>query len=215
MMIRILLVDDHTILREALRSMLEQDPRMQVVGETGDGETALQMAQEYAPDVIVMDIAMRGLSGIETTRRLRAKHPGMKVLALSTHVERGIVMQMLDAGANGYISKSAAGNELMQGIRAVTEGRGHLCPEVAALLADDMLGGARGPTRFSKNSLTQREVQVVTLLAQGKTSLVIADELHISPRTVEVHRRNLMNKLDVHNVVDLIKTAIRAGIILP
>jgi two-component system NarL family response regulator len=215
-MIRILLVDDHTMVREALRVVLEKDASMQVVAEVGDGETALRLADELAPEIVVMDVALPGASGIETTRRLLAKHPNIKVLALSTYPDLGIVQQMLDAGASGYITKSAAGVELMQGIRGVLAGQRYLCPEVTALVVADSLRGRRTVSGASDNrSLTWRETQVATLLAGGKSAPEIAAELHISPSTVDVHRRNIMRKLDVHNVVDLAKYAIRAGLVLP
>ena len=139
-MIRILLVDDHTLVREALRLVLEQDCGMQVVAEAGDGETALRMAEEFAPDVVVMDVALPGQSGIETTRRLLAGHPGIKVLALSTYLDRSIVRQMLEAGANGYITKSAAGVELIQGILSLIAGHSYLSREVAALVTNKLRG---------------------------------------------------------------------------
>lgn len=213
-MIRIVLVDDHTMVREALRVVLEQDRGMQVVAEVGDGETALRMADELMPDVVVMDVALPGLSGIETTRRLLAKHPKTKVLALSTYLDRRIVQQMLDVGARGYIAKSAAGGELKQGIRQVMEGRSYLCSEVAALVADSLRDKRSTSGKPDRRSLSRREVQVATLLAEGKSAPDIAAELHISPSTVDVHRRNLMRKLELHNVVDLTKYAIRTGLVL-
>jgi two-component system NarL family response regulator len=214
-MIRIILVDDHTMVREALRVTLEQDRGMQVVAEAGDGETALLMVKELTPDVVVMDVAMPGLSGIETTRRLLAKHPNIKVLALSTYLDRRIIQQMLDEGANGYIVKSAAGAELKQGIRSVALGRSYLCSEVTALVADSMRGRQPLSVKPDHRALSRRELQVATLLAEGKTAPDIAAELHISPNTVDVHRRNLMRKLEVHNVVELTKYAIRTGLVLP
>jgi two-component system NarL family response regulator len=214
-MIRIMLVDDHTMVREALRTVLEQDSGMQVVAEVGDGETALRMAEELAPDVVVMDIALPGQSGIEVTRRLTALHPKIKVLALSTYLDRRIVQQMLDVGARGYIAKSAAGAELKQGIRSVVEGRSYLCPQVTALVTDS-LRTRRSPSGDpDDHPLSRREIQVATLLAEGKSAPDIANELHISPSTVDVHRRNLMRKLKLHNVVDLTKYAIRTGLVLP
>ena len=211
-MIRIMLVDDHTLVREALRTVLDQDSGMQVVAEVGDGDTALEAAAELAPDVVVMDVALPGISGIETTRRLLSRHPGMRVLALSTHLDRRIVQQMLDAGASGYIAKSAAGAELKQGIRNVVNGRSYLCSEVAALVADGLRdrGAATSP-----EALSRREIQVATLLAEGKSAPDIAAELHIAASTVDVHRRNLMRKLDLHNVVELTRYAIRNGLIQP
>jgi len=214
-MIRIMLVEDHTMVREALRTVLEQDKGMQVVAEVGDGETALRMADELAPDVIVMDIALPGQSGIEVTRRLTAAHPEIKVLALSTYLDRRIVQQMLDVGARGYIVKSAAGAELKQGIRSVVDGHSYLCPQVTALVTDS-LRSRRSPSGVPDDlPLSRREVQVATLLAEGKSAPEIANELHISPSTVDVHRRNLMRKLKLHNVVDLTKYAIRTGLVSP
>lgn len=214
-MIRIVLVDDHTMVRQALRVVLEQDRGMQVVAEAGDGEAALHIVDELTPDVVVMDIGMPGQSGIETTRRLLAKHPQIRVLALSTYLDRRIVQQMLDVGASGYIVKSAAGGELKQGIRSVMQGRNYLCAEVAALVADSMRGPRSTSAKDLHRPLSRRELQVATLLAEGKSAPDIASELHISPSTVDVHRRNLMRKLELHNVVDLTKYAIRTGLVLP
>lgn len=214
-MIRVMLVDDHTMVREALRVVLEQDGGMKVVAEVGDGDTALRMADELMPDVVVMDVSLPGQSGIETTRRLRAKHPATKVLALSTYLDRRIVQQMLDAGASGYIAKSAAGADLKKGIRNIMAGHSYLCSEVAALVADGLRSRHSVSTRNTETRLSRREVQVATLLAEGKSAPEIAGELHISPSTVDVHRRNLMRKLDLHNVVELTKFAIRTGLVVP
>ena len=214
-MIRIMLVDDHTMVREALRVVLEQDKGMEVVAAVGDGETALQLANELEPTVVVMDVALPGQSGIETTRRLLARHPQIKVLALSTYLDRRIIQQMLDVGASGYIAKSAAGAELKQGIRNVVAGRSYLCSEVAALVADGLRDRHSAAGQPEPSSLSRREVQVATLLAEGKSAPDIAAELHIAPSTVDVHRRNLMRKLELHNVVELTRYAIRTGLVLP
>lgn len=214
-MIRIMLVDDHTMVRDALQVVLEQDKGMEVVAAVGDGETAIRMAKELAPAVVVMDIAMPGMSGIETTRRLLARHPEIKVLALSTYLDRRIIQQMLDVGASGYIAKSAAGAELQQGIRNVVAGRSYLCSEAAALVAESLRERKTGKGEDGSGALSRREVQVATLLAEGKSAPDIAAELHISPSTVDVHRRNLMRKLDLHSVVDLTRYAIRTGLVIP
>ena len=214
-MIRILLVDDHTMIREALRMALERDGSMQVVAEAGDGETALQQVAELLPEVVVMDIALPGASGIEVTRRLHASHPAIKVLALSTHLDRGIIKQMLDAGASGYVVKSAAGTELQQGIRSLMAGRKYLCSETAALVATSLTELLPASGKSDKRGLSGREIQVLVLIAEGKSAPAIATELHLSPGTVEVHRRNIMRKLDLHNVVELTKYAIRSGLITP
>ncbi len=213
-MIRIMLVDDHTMVREALRTVLEQDNGMEVVAAVGDGETALRVAEELVPDVVVMDVALPGQSGIETTRRLLARHPRIRVLALSTYLDRRIVQQMLDVGASGYIAKSAAGAELKQGIRNVLAGRSCLCSEVAALVADGLRDQRSAGGQPAPSPLSRREVQVATLLAEGKSAPEIAAELHIAPSTVDVHRRNLMRKLDLHNVVELTRYAMRTGLVL-
>jgi two-component system NarL family response regulator len=186
---------------------------MQVVAEASSGTTALRLADEFLPDVVIMDVAMPGLSGIETTQRLLAKHPDIKVLALSTYLDRRIVQQMFDAGASGYIVKSAAGTELEQGIKRVLEGHNHLCSEVSRLLADNMQCWPSVSEGFGKRALSRREIQVATLLAEGKTAPVTAAELHISPSTVDVHRRNIMRKLELHNVVGITKYAIRMGLV--
>lgn len=212
-MIRIMLVDDHTMVREALRMVLEQDDAMNVVAEAGDGDTALRIADELALDVVVMDIALPGPSGIEITRRLLDKHPDIKVLALSTYLDRRVVQQMLDAGAQGYIVKSAAGAELKQGIHSVVNGRSYLCREAASLVADSLRDRRPRTGTDDVRALSKRELQVATLLAEGKSAPDIAAELHISPNTVDVHRRNLMRKLELHNVVDLTRYAIRTGLV--
>lgn len=214
-MIRIMLVDDHTMVREALRMVLEQDKGMDVVAAVGDGETALRMATELAPDIVVMDVNLPGQSGIETTRRLLGRHPQIKVLALSTYLDRRIVQQMLDVGASGYIAKSAAGAELKLGIRNVLAGRSYLCSEVAALVADGLRDRRGAAADQAPSLLSRREVQVATLLAEGKSAPEIAAELHIATSTVDVHRRNLMRKLDLHNVVELTRYAVRMGLVLP
>jgi len=213
--IRVMLVDDHTMVREALRVVLERDGGMLVVAEVGDGETALRLAGELNPDVVVMDVALPGQSGIEAARRLLARHPTTKVLGLSTYVDRRIVQQMLDAGAAGYITKSAAGAELRKGILALVAGRTYVCSEVASLLAESWRNRSPNAAGDGSGKLSQREVQVATLLAEGKSAPEIAAELKISPSTVDVHRRNLMRKLDLHNVVELTKFAIRTGMIVP
>lgn len=204
-MIRLMLVEDHTIVREALRDMLEKEPDVRIVAEAGDGESALRLAREIAPEVVVMDISMSGLDGIQTTRRLLAANPAIKVLALSTYRDRHVIQQILDAGAAGYVVKSAAGAELRRGIRAVVEGRSYLCPEAAAAVAD----GLRNRTQVPEQALSRRERQVLALIVEGKTSSDIADSLRIAQSTVEVHRRNMMRKLQVHGIANLIKYAIR------
>ncbi|MBI2277655.1 MAG: response regulator transcription factor [Dechloromonas sp.] len=211
MTIRVLLADDHKILREALKGILEREHDITLVGEACDGAEALELAKELLPDVVLMDIGMPVMGGIESARNLIALHDGVKVIALSTFSERRIVTQMLDAGARGYIVKSAGRDELLRAIRAVAHGRTYLCPESSAVLVDSML--ARNPgEQAGGERLGRREREVLKLLADGQTSPKIGQALHIATSTVEVHRRNIMRKLDLHSVAELTKYAIRNGL---
>jgi two-component system NarL family response regulator len=207
--IRLLLADDHKIVREALRSVLEKEADIEIAGEAGDGEATLTLARDLAPDVVVMDIAMPGINGIEATRRIIAANPAIRVLALSTYFDRNFVIQMLEAGATGYISKAAGRDELLRGIRSVAAGKPYLCQDIAAMLVKNPSGGDEG----GGERLGRREVQVLQLIADGKTSAEIAARLYISTSTVEVHRRNIMRKLDLHSVAELTKYAIRHGLV--
>jgi DNA-binding NarL/FixJ family response regulator len=210
MSIRLMLVDDHKMLREALRAILEKAGDILVVAEADDGAAALELARSVAPDVVLMDIGLVGMSGIETTRRMLAECPGTKVLGLSTFADRRMVTQMLEAGATGYVVKSAGSEELLRGVRAVAQGETYLYAEAAAAIVDSMrkqsLQGRQSET------LGRREREVLQLLAGGKTSVQIAEALGIATGTVEVHRRNIMRKLDLHNVAELTKYAIREGL---
>ena len=209
-MIRLLLADDHKVVREALRSVLEVEPDIEVVGEAGDGAAALQLVRALLPCVVVMDIVMPGIDGIEATRRIVAETPGVRVLALSTHFDRRIVAQMLEAGAIGYVVKSAGRAELLQGIRSVAAGKPYLCQEIASILIKSPNGGEAGG---AETRLGRREVEVLHLIVEGHTSAEIAVRLFIATGTVEVHRRNIMRKLNLHNIADLTKYAIRQGLI--
>jgi len=210
MSIRLMLVDDHKMLREALRTILEKAGDIVVVAEAEDGLVALERARSFAPDVVVMDIGLVGMSGIETTRRMLAENPAIKVLGLSAIADRRMVTQMLEAGATGYVAKSAGSEELLRGIRAVAQGETYLYAEAAAAIVDSM----RKQSLQGKQSETlgRREREVLQLLAGGKTSVQIAGALGIAAGTVEVHRRNIMRKLDLHNVAELTKYAIREGL---
>lgn len=211
MSIRVMLVDDHKILREALHSVLERDKDIVLLADASDGSEAQQMARALKPDVMVMDIGLPGVSGIELTRRLQRELPAIRVLALSTFSDRRIVLQMLDAGASGYIVKSAGRDELLRGIRALAQGRTYLCPEVSAVVVNSVRG-TRSDDKPEGERLGRREREVLRLLADGSTSPEIAATLHIATSTVEVHRRNIMRKLDLHSVAELTKYAIRNGL---
>lgn len=211
MSIRIMLVDDHKILRDALRTVLEREHDIVLAGEANDGAEALRLIREAEPDVVVMDVGMPNMGGIETTRALLGEHPDLRILALSTFSDRRIVLQMLDAGASGYVVKSAGRDELLRAIRAVAQGRTYLCPDVSAIVVESVCG-KKAPDKNGETRLGRREREVLQLLAEGCTSPIIAGRLHIATSTVEVHRRNIMRKLDLHSVAELTKYAVRNGL---
>ena len=210
MTIEVMLADDHKILREALRSVLERETDIAVVAEASNGIETLQTAKQKLPQIVVMDIGMPDMGGIEVTRRLHAENPEIRVLALSTFFDRRIVMQMLEAGASGYVAKSAGGDELLRGIREVAAGKTYLSPEIAAVVIDSVRGNKEGD---EGEQLGRREREVLALLADGKTSNEIGVRLHIATSTVDVHRRNIMRKLNLHSVAELTKYAVRKGIV--
>ena len=202
--VRILLVDDHQMFRDALRSLLEREPNLEVVGETGDAFEVVGLVEKTAAQIVCMDIGMPGMNGIEITRHLIVAFPSVKVVALSTHSDQRYVTDMMSAGADAYITKAEAADELLCAISAVLENRKYLCPDVSKIMAQH----AAPPVR-----LGNRERQVLQLVAEGLTSAVIAVRLNISPSTVDVHRRNIMSKLNLHNVAELTRYAITGELI--
>ncbi len=212
--VKVLLVDDHAMFREALHHMLDDDAGIQVVGELGDGAHVIQTITELSPDVVVMDVSMPKVNGIEATRNLLNFHPGVKVVALSGYNYKQFVLEMLDAGVTGYVIKSSAGQQLRQAIHSAAIGHTYLCPEVSDILVRTSRRlpqtDAKGP---DNRRLGRRETAVLRLLAQGKSSPQIGQDLHIASSTVDVHRRNLMRKLGLHTVAELTKYAIRVGLV--
>ena len=211
MKLKILLVDDHKMFREALRTMLQKEADIEVVGEVGDGRDVLRAASQTLPEVVCMDVGMPGLNGIEATRRLVTSHPGIKVIGVSAFCDRRFVLEMLNAGAAGYVTKGEAGDELLRAIRAVRRHQTYLCPEVSAGVVDALRNGSQDAVS-STPQLGSREKEVLQLLAEGCTSPQIATRLHLASSTVEVHRRNIMRKLGLHSVAELTKYAIRNGL---
>ena len=197
--------------REALRGLLESHSDFEVVGEVGDGRDVLRSAGQTQPDIVCMDVGMPGLNGIEATRRLVSAHPGIKVIGVSGNCDSRFVLEMLSAGASGYVTKGEAGDELLRAIRAVRRHQTYLCAEVSAGVVAALRQGTQDAVS-STPQLGSREKEVLQLVAEGASSPVIATRLHLAPSTVEVHRRNIMRKLKLHSVAELTKYAIRTGL---
>jgi DNA-binding NarL/FixJ family response regulator len=214
-LIRVFLVDDHALMREGLRAMLERRTSLEVVGEAGDGHEALRLIEDAAPDVVVMDIAMPGLNGIEVTRRLHARLPHVKILALSMYDDQEYASGVLRAGASGYILKDAVSSELADAIEVISRGEGYLCPIIARKLVDHFVRGPEGLTIAEPPDLTAREREVLQLVVEGCGNKETAERLGISPKTVEVHRARIASKLGIPDLPGLVRYAIRRGIIKP
>ena len=211
--IRILLVDDHAILRDGIRSLLEKDPQLKVVGEAGDGRAAIEMTRQLQPDIVLMDVAMPLLNGLEATAQIKQSHPKSKVLILSMYDYESYIRQALAAGAAGYMLKDANSQELIDAIHCVHQGEAVLSPAITRLVIEDYLRWGEIRPAETTNGLTGREREVLQLIAEGYTNKEIADILCIAVKTVQAHRANLMEKLDLHSKGDLIKYAIRKKII--
>ena len=209
-MTRVLLADDHKILRQGLRTLLEQEKDIQVVGEADNGRSSVKLTSELAPDVVIMDVAMPDLNGIDATRRINEADPRTRVLALSMHSDGRYVKGMLQAGARGYILKDCAAEELTHAIRTVMAGQIYVSPGVTGTIVNDyvrQLTAADEPA-----TLTRREREVLQLLAEGSSTANIAAGLHLSVKTIETHRKRIMDKLDLRSIAELTKYAIREGI---
>jgi len=214
--IRLMLVDDHEVVRTGLRMLLENQPDIQIVAEASTGAEALQVARIARPDVVVMDITLPDFSGIEATQRIKAEIPELAVVALTIHEDEQYFFEMLQAGASGYVPKRAAPEDLISAIRAAYAGEVYLYPSLAKSLVEDFLGRARSEQEeASLEALTPREEEVLELLAAGYSNDEISEKLVISRHTVARHRENLMRKLELHSRTDLVKYAIRKGIIQP
>ncbi len=209
MTIRALLVDDHRLVREALREALERVSDIEVVGEAGDARTALEQFQLLQPDVVIVDIGLPDLNGMELTARLKDVSPKVRIVALSAYADKRFVTEMQRSGASAYVVKAAAGTDLVRAIHAVTAGQSYLCPEIAAALVDEVCDGGQ---QKDTPTLARREREVLRMIAEGLRSQAIGERLHISVGTVEVHRRNIMRKLGLHTIAELTKYAIREGI---
>ncbi len=212
MSIRILLADDHKIIREGLRTLLEKEQGMEVVAEAENGRMTVKLAMKLSPQIIIMDVTMPDLNGIEATRQIISDLPGAKVIALSMHSDRRFVTRMLEAGASGYLLKDCAFDELISAIRAVSTNQTYLSPAIASIIVEDYRGYLSKKSSSVSSPLTAREHEVLQLLAEGKSTKQIASCLHVSGKTVETYRRQIMEKLNIYNIAELTKYAIREGL---
>jgi two-component system response regulator NreC len=212
--IHVLLADDHTILRAGLRMMLDAQPDIEVVGEASDGRQALAEALRLQPDLVLMDITMPEMNGIEATRQIKRALDTTRVLILTMHENEEYLFQVLRAGASGYILKEAAGTELISAIRIVYAGRFYMSPSAQSMMVGDYLQRVRsGEERDSYSALTEREREILKLVAEGHTNNQIAERLFISPKTVDTHRTHIMDKLNLHSRAELVKYAMRRGLL--
>jgi DNA-binding NarL/FixJ family response regulator len=209
---RILIVDDHGIVREGLKSLLQNQSDMEVVGEGEDGHIAVDLAEQLSPDMVIMDMSMPNLNGIEATRLILQHSPNIKVIILSMHSDRHIVKETLDAGASAYVLKSNLFDEMLRALETVAEGGRYLSPRITDVVIDDYVGKSTEGESAKTPKLTSRERQIVQLVAEGKTIKEIASILHISPKTADSNRRQIMNKLGFSSVAELTKYAIREGL---
>ena len=207
--IRILLADDHAVVRQGFKMILSAQPDMEIVGEAGNGREAVTLAEQFKPDVVVMDVAMPELNGIEATRRLALSAPHTRVVALSMHKDSVYVREILRAGARGYLLKDSVAADLVHAVRAVASGEGYLSPAVSNAVLDDYRRHVTNPIDL----LTSREREVLQMLAEGKTNKEIAGVLNLSVYTVDAHRGRIMEKLNLHSINELVRFAVRNGLV--
>jgi DNA-binding NarL/FixJ family response regulator len=214
--VTVLLVDDHAVVRQGLQALIECEADMEVVGEAADGRQAVTLARQVCPEVVLMDVSMPVLNGVEATRQILKNLPDTKVLALTSYGDEDSVSQMTQAGAMGYVTKQTAANDLLRAIREVRRGNAFYSPAIAKRLRDQaQSAAARGNSAKKSGELTLRESQVLQLIAEGFSNKEIASELKISVKTVEKHRQSVMNKLNIHEVASLTRYAISKGVVEP
>jgi two-component system, NarL family, response regulator NreC len=211
----IVLADDHPLVRQGLRTLLEAEPAFRIVGEAGNGLEAARLAEDLRPDILVLDLMMPGLTGLEVARQITKRSPQTRIVVLSMYANEAYVMEALRNGAVGYVLKESNLTELVQAIREVAKGRRYLSPPLSERAIEEYVHKAKGAPLDRYETLTTREREVLHLVAEGHSNSEIGKRLFISPRTVEVHRANLMRKLDLHSHTDLIRYALKRGIIPP
>jgi DNA-binding NarL/FixJ family response regulator len=212
MSIRVLLADDHRIVREGVRSLLGDEPDIEIVGEAEDGRQALELVSELSPDVVVIDITMPNLNGVDATRQIIRNTPNVKVIALSIHSSRAFVADMLKAGASGYVLKESSFDELVKAIRGVAEGEKYLSPKVAGVVVSDYVERLSKVDESPLDALTPREREVLQLIGEGKNTKEIASLLNVTNKAIEANRRKIMEKLDAHTIAELVKISILGGL---
>jgi two-component system response regulator NreC len=211
---KVLIADDHAIVREGVRMILAKEPDIEVVGEAEDGQQALDLVEQRRPNVVIMDLSMPGMGGIEATKKVKEQHPKVNVLVLTMHEDESYVFQLLRAGASGYVLKRAAAQDLVQAVRAAAKGEAFLYPSVARKVVEDYLKRVEaGEGRDRYDGLTEREREILTLIAQGLSNQHIAEKLFISIKTVQTHRAHVLEKLGLHDRTELVRYAIRKGLI--
>jgi two-component system response regulator NreC len=209
---RIILVDDHAITREGLRSLIEKQADMEVIGEAKDGRKAIEVVRETLPDIVITDITMLNLNGVDATRQIVREFPSVKVIALSIHSNRAFVVDMLKAGASGYVLKECTFDELVDAIQTVIDGDVYLSPKVAGVVVSDYVQRLTKTAESPLETLTERQREILQLIGEGKNTKQIALQLHVSTKTIEANRRKIMEKLDARSIAELIKIAILGGL---
>jgi DNA-binding NarL/FixJ family response regulator len=208
---RILLAEDHKTVREGIKLLVNAQPDMEVIGESSDGESAIKMVKELKPDIVVMDISMPGMNGLKATKKLKNLHPDVKILTLTRHTDDGYLQQLLGAGANGYVLKQSAPNELINAIRSVRDGNGYLDPALTQKVMGGYISRAVSKRGEGRATLSDRESEVLRLIAWGYSNKEIAGRLDLSVKTIEAHKSNAMRKLDIGSRIDIVRYAILQG----
>ena len=209
---KIILADDHNVLRAGLKSLLNSERDFEVIAEAEDGQEVVRLAKKHGPDIVVLDIGMPNMNGIQATQHIVAEVPGTRVLALSMHSDHQYVVNMLKAGASGYMLKDCAYEELISAVRAITAGKFYLSKDITGLVVSDYISKIKHVESIDEPVLTSRERETLQLIAEGKSTAEAAKILNVSAKTVETHRKNIMDKLDIHSIAELTKYAVRIGL---
>jgi DNA-binding NarL/FixJ family response regulator len=210
---RIVLADDHVLIRHGIKNILSQDANLEIIGECGDGEELLAFLRSNEPDMVILDISMPKINGIDLTESIKSRYPGVKVMVLTMHKSKQFFYRAMSAGADGYLIKSDSGEEILQALQKIQSGRSYIATELAEDFTEDMLSVYRDQAASPFKELTKREKQILALVVEGNTSRAMAEKLNLSPRTVDHHRSSLLRKFNMKNSVDLVNYAVRNGYI--